>query len=312
MSNRFILRPLEGKLLEAALTDLINLKGIYITEPNGDFVFYSSGVGLPDLGRKMNTLVESRLYACMSLTTDQKHAYVGMVKEGKPPILAMVDTVEVRIVGFMPNNQHKDLTLARISRALTPPKVKPPEPPTPLAKGVYIHLFHGRKDPNQDMDDWGHNGPVLGPFDFAHSTYGCDIKLSNEVEAELRYVDDMVYYDGYYYGDWSVFDVHAINAEPGKYSVMPFEKHKAKLPDNIADIVRGEPAIQPTNKARFFSGDPRESRVYLLEYRHLVSAVHKELVRLGAKMHADTKPEDLDWMNYNGGVLVRIPIKDGV
>lgn len=28
----------------------------------------------------------------------------------------------------------------------------------------YLHLFHGRKDPNQQMDDWGEDGPYIGPL----------------------------------------------------------------------------------------------------------------------------------------------------
>ena len=36
---------------------------------------------------------------------------------------------------------------------------------------MYLRLFHGRTDPQQDMDDWGSDGPVLGPYKFAHRTY---------------------------------------------------------------------------------------------------------------------------------------------
>lgn len=36
---------------------------------------------------------------------------------------------------------------------------------------LYIRLFHGRTDPNQDMDDWGTDGPVFGPYEFVHTTY---------------------------------------------------------------------------------------------------------------------------------------------
>ena len=31
--------------------------------------------------------------------------------------------------------------------------------------GVYLHLFHGRAEPDQSLDDWGEQGPVLGPFE---------------------------------------------------------------------------------------------------------------------------------------------------
>ena len=42
---------------------------------------------------------------------------------------------------------------------------------------LYIRLFHGRTDPDQDMDDWGFDGPVLGPYQFAHTTYTCHYEL---------------------------------------------------------------------------------------------------------------------------------------
>jgi hypothetical protein len=36
---------------------------------------------------------------------------------------------------------------------------------------LYIRLFHGRVDPEQDMDDWGSDGPIFGPYHFVHTTY---------------------------------------------------------------------------------------------------------------------------------------------
>jgi len=36
---------------------------------------------------------------------------------------------------------------------------------------LYIRLFHGRTNPDQNMDDWGFDGPVLGPYKFVHTTY---------------------------------------------------------------------------------------------------------------------------------------------
>lgn len=47
-------------------------------------------------------------------------------------------------------------------------------------KGVYLELFHGRRSLDQDMDDWGLEGPILGPFDWVHTTYGSEIKLGSD------------------------------------------------------------------------------------------------------------------------------------
>jgi hypothetical protein len=81
---------------------------------------------------------------------------------------------------------------------------------------LYIRLFHGRTDPEQDMDDWGSDGPIFGPYLFAHTTYGWDIKMrkSNGSCDELFVHEDMVYYDSVYYGDWTLFDLETL--ENGK------------------------------------------------------------------------------------------------
>jgi len=70
---------------------------------------------------------------------------------------------------------------------------------------VYLHLFHGRTHPGEQLNDWGRNGPVLGPLDYVHVTYLTDLRLGDAEATELQFVDDLVYYDGIYYGDWSVY-----------------------------------------------------------------------------------------------------------
>lgn len=74
--------------------------------------------------------------------------------------------------------------------------------------GVYVHLFHGRRDPDQDMDDWGEDGPLIGPFQGVHTTYRDEIKGIIEGEAEWYASrapgDDMIYFRGVWYGDWTV------------------------------------------------------------------------------------------------------------
>ncbi len=72
-----------------------------------------------------------------------------------------------------------------------------------------FRLFHGRKYPSEDLDDWGSDGPIF-PASFVHTTYGHNIRLggpqSGEAHLEL-YVseDDQVYYDGVWYGDWTIY-----------------------------------------------------------------------------------------------------------
>ncbi len=86
---------------------------------------------------------------------------------------------------------------------------------------LYLKLFHGRDSPNQDMDDWGFEGPTIGPLSFVHTTYATDIKVcfaNEETERKffpnntLSYPDSVTFpvveacieFNGKFYGDWSV------------------------------------------------------------------------------------------------------------
>lgn len=73
---------------------------------------------------------------------------------------------------------------------------------------VYILLLHGRDDPNEDMKDWGFHGPTLGPFAAVHFTYKehirCIADSAREEEIELGFCDDLLAYQGKYYGDFEI------------------------------------------------------------------------------------------------------------
>jgi hypothetical protein len=87
----------------------------------------------------------------------------------------------------------------------------------PTEPGLYLGLFHGRKDPDDQMIEWGFNGPLIGPLSFVHTTYTNVIKLGfHSAGDEKRYFPtqdmpmltingDMVHYQDCYYGDWTVF-----------------------------------------------------------------------------------------------------------
>jgi hypothetical protein len=80
---------------------------------------------------------------------------------------------------------------------------------------VYLHLFHGRFRTDEDCDGWGFNGPTIGPLDYVHVTYMCDVKFGFqdghdakvfglEQDDHLKIDGDCVEFDGRFYGDWSV------------------------------------------------------------------------------------------------------------
>ena len=61
---------------------------------------------------------------------------------------------------------------------------------------VYIHLLHGRTDPDVNMQGWGFSGPILGPFEAIHFTYKehirCIADASTEAEIELGFHEDLL------------------------------------------------------------------------------------------------------------------------
>ena len=86
------------------------------------------------------------------------------------------------------------------------PFLLPPGSPLTVGK-LYLHLYHGRKDPAEQMDDWGFEGPTFGPLTCVVQTYLTTIRLHDEHDHDL-WLDthnDMVSWDGAYYGDFSIF-----------------------------------------------------------------------------------------------------------
>ncbi len=74
---------------------------------------------------------------------------------------------------------------------------------------VYVVLFHGRNSPDEQLNDWGEPGPILGPLQYFHTTYASDLKLEtcDGQCGELCLVGpdhDLIFYNGKCYGDWSV------------------------------------------------------------------------------------------------------------
>jgi hypothetical protein len=72
---------------------------------------------------------------------------------------------------------------------------------------LYLHLFHGRTDPEQQMNEWGTDGPYIGPT-YIGWTYG-GLKVNHE---HLLQKEDMIYYDGVYYGDCCVLTTEEMEA----------------------------------------------------------------------------------------------------
>lgn len=73
---------------------------------------------------------------------------------------------------------------------------------------MYLRLFHGRTDPHQEMNGWGLDGPVFGPLSCYTMTYRCHVRIHAETGQEevwLVATDDLIQWDGCFYGDLAVF-----------------------------------------------------------------------------------------------------------
>lgn len=81
-------------------------------------------------------------------------------------------------------------------------------PEQSLKPGLYLGLMHGRRHRTETLDGWGSNGPIIGPLQYVHTTYGQEIHLADEEGNELPDLAisaGMVEFDGWFYGDWTVF-----------------------------------------------------------------------------------------------------------
>jgi hypothetical protein len=99
----------------------------------------------------------------------------------------------------------------------TPPRkvTSPAESPLLVATGtrlvsgkIYLRLYHGRTDPDQEMDDWGFVGPIFGPLTCCVITYCNTFRMYGESvhhELWLDRHDDMLVWDTSYYGDMEIF-----------------------------------------------------------------------------------------------------------
>ncbi len=92
---------------------------------------------------------------------------------------------------------------------------------------AYVRLFHGRTEPNEELSDWGSDGPMIGPVGLTW-TYG-NLKLHMPGWDDFEWlpeIHDLVLFDGIYYGDLDIFFV----GDPGlddalrEFKVVPYSE----------------------------------------------------------------------------------------
>lgn len=68
---------------------------------------------------------------------------------------------------------------------------------------MYIHFYHGRNTPDEYLDDWGFDGPIVGPLRVSW-TYDWIKFFHKDDLHHLVTVDELVVIDDKYYGDFEV------------------------------------------------------------------------------------------------------------
>ncbi len=108
-------------------------------------------------------------------------------------------------------------------------------------KGTYVNLFHGRKTPTEQVEDWGENGPILGPFESVGIVYGGSLKMASD-RGGIWFIDlvgDCYYYDGQFYGDIEIMSgLGLINWRESNHAwktrtITNYDEAKAKVPDEF-------------------------------------------------------------------------------
>ena len=111
---------------------------------------------------------------------------------------------------------------------------------------VAIRLFHGRKDPKQNMDDWGDDGPVLGPFTGIHGTYMSHLRgvIEGESEGDFNFIGDMIYYDGIFYGDYVIMDWELAKKEHPR-EIEEYDPAKSEMTEEAKELSKTVTLIDP-------------------------------------------------------------------
>lgn len=173
-------------------------------------------MGLPEFEYALLTSSLAKARPPASDPLSLLEASVGRLQNLIPAIAALVDRrTRVPLASLAPNA---------------------PASPTPA---LYLRLFHGRSDPAANLEDWGTEGPVIGPLAYVHTTFMCDVKIAAPVDVmerffpaviadwrareitsaagplcewQLEILDDLIHFDGVFYGDWTVFATEATEA----------------------------------------------------------------------------------------------------
>lgn len=116
--------------------------------------------------------------------------------------------------------------------------------PQPESHVLAIKLFHGRQRPDEELIDWGEDGPLL-KIEYLHVAYFTTFRIGTSDDTEVWLeawvhgkqdgvlIDDLFHYDGCFYGDWNILSVQESHVdgdfEPRK-AIFPRTRHWSDIP----------------------------------------------------------------------------------
>lgn len=66
---------------------------------------------------------------------------------------------------------------------------------------LVVHFYHGRKSVDEELNDWGSDGPVINVLGIVLDETGIELKVTEQFTARIDYVGDLLPVMGMFYGD---------------------------------------------------------------------------------------------------------------
>ena len=113
---------------------------------------------------------------------------------------------------------------------------------------TYLLLMHGRTTPDEQLSDWGIHGPVF-KVAWVHLTYLRTVRIGigSQYHAtihEFEVFEDLIYYDGVYYGDMEVLHLNVLSNTVDEWKatgrLQKFDDEKAELPEGMRSMLPRE------------------------------------------------------------------------
>lgn len=121
---------------------------------------------------------------------------------------------------------------------------------------LYLHLYHGRTSPDQELNDWGEDGPYVGPISFVTWTYGY-LKLQTDIDTHFlheKQEDDMVHHNGKWYGDFELRFITGLEEANEMKDAIPLDVFFAKQRQNwVHDESNNRVVLEDDSKTVFYT-----------------------------------------------------------